>query len=314
MKMKVLAIDIGGTNLRGAVINQEGSFLKRDKINSMAKAGIDKLINNLIQFINSFNNYKFDAIGLGIPGIIDKESGIITQAPNIAGVSNFPLIDTLKEKIDVPIIIENDACAAAVGEHWLGSAKGTNSMIMLTLGTGLGGGIIINGDLWRGENGMAGEIGHTIVDINGPSCNCGNNGCLESFVSGEALRRIVSENNDLKKTLVNTKLEDIPEALKILAEEGNNNAKQIWAKFGKYLGIGISSIINLLNVEMIVIGGGISNAWNLFIDQTNDEIRIRSLKGPINNLKINKANLGDDSGVVGISKLSFNYLEKNLVN
>jgi len=177
MSDKVIGIDIGGTNLRGAVVDSEGNIHKRMKILSQADQGIDKLIENLANFIADISKgEKVTNIGVGIPGIIDSKNGIITQAPNILNVDDYPLRSVLKEKLgpDLNIVIENDSNSAALGEWWMGASKDVNSMIMLTMGTGVGGGIVLDGKLWTGADGMAGEIGHMTIYPDGARCNCGN--------------------------------------------------------------------------------------------------------------------------------------------
>jgi len=306
---KVLGIDIGGTNLRGAIINEEGGVSARKKINSGARDGIEKLVQNIISFVALYDNYNPSAIGIGIPGIINLETGILTQAPNISDVTNYPILEILKDQILYPVVLENDANCAAAGEFWKGSGKESDSMIMLTLGTGLGGGIILNGELWRGEGGMAGEIGHIIVDPDGPECNCGNNGCLESFVSAEAIRRIVRNSRELSEKTLNIEQDNIPEKIRDLAMEGDDESIRIWDEFGRFLGIGITSLVNLLNVECITVGGGLSNAWDLFIDKAEKEIELRALEGPKKKLKISRGELGDDAGIIGSAYLAFKSLE-----
>lgn len=307
MKRKILGIDIGGTNLRGAVITDNGDIIARRKVSSNAGKGIDQLIDTLTDFIEEFDKHEIDGLGIGIPGIIDQKKGILTQAPNIAGVKNYPLRKNLLKKLsaDIPIVIENDANCAALGEFWMGAGESKiSSMIMLTIGTGLGGGIILDGKLWTGEDGMGGEIGHMTINSDGPLCNCGNSGCIESYVSAEALRRIVDDMPRIKNKLSKVNKEDIPEALTELASSGDNDALDIWKELGKNLGVGIASLANILNMEMVVIGGGISNAWNYFIKDTKNEISKRGLKAPAERLKIRKAVLGDDAGIFGACYLA----------
>lgn len=307
MKKNILGIDIGGTNLRGAVVSSNGEIIARDKIGSNADKGIEKLVETLVSFVGKFDKYNLNAVGIGIPGIINKKTGVLTQAPNITGVTNYPLKDNIFNKLNtnIPIVIENDANCAALGEYWMGSGKNKNvSMIMFTIGTGLGGGIILNNDLWTGEDGMGGEIGHMTINIHGPLCNCGNYGCIETYVSAEALRRIVAEDSELQKKLKNTKKEDIPKKLMELAASGDKKAKKIWKELGENLGVGIANLVNILNVEMVVIGGGLSNAWELFIEDTRKEVKKRALTAPGERLKIEKAVLGDDAGIFGACYLA----------
>ncbi len=309
MADNVIGIDIGGTNLRGALVDSEGNILKRAKILSEADQGIDKLIENLTSFIaNISKGEKVANIGLGIPGIIDSKTGIITQAPNIMNVNDYPLRSVLNEKLgsDLNVVIENDANSAAVGEWWMGSAKAVNSMIMITLGTGVGGGIVLDGKLWTGADGMAGEIGHITIYPEGALCNCGNYGCLESYASARAIRRMVKEgledkhlNTVLRETTENAHIEDIPRIVMEAATAGDKFSLRIWKEVGTALGIGIADLVNLLNIEMVVIGGGVSNAWDLFINTTIEEAKKRAFRAPMQRAEIKKGLLKDDAGILG---------------
>lgn len=313
MNRKVLGIDIGGTNLRGALLSDDGKVIKRSKIPSGAGKGITYLVDTLAKFIKNFDAQKPACIGIGIPGIMNRKSGILTQAPNIEGVDNYPLVEMLNERLDgrTPFVIENDANCAAVGEYWMGAGKSaTSSLVMLTIGTGLGGGIILGGTLWSGEDGMAGEIGHMTINSNGPLCNCGNNGCIETYVSAEALRRMVGENPEIKNKLGQTDVAEYPEALMLLAENGDKTAESMWKELGKNLGTGIASLANILNMEMVVIGGGLSNAWNYFIEDTVNEVKKRGLRAPCESLKIERTALGDDAGIFGAGYLAIKSLEE----
>ncbi len=314
MSDKVIGIDIGGTNLRGALVDSEGNIHKRMKILSQADQGIDKLIDNLANFIADISKgEKVPNIGVGIPGIIDSKNGIITQAPNIMNVDNYPLRSVLKEKLgpDLNIVIENDANSAAVGEWWMGASKDANSMIMLTMGTGVGGGIVLDGKLWTGADGMAGEIGHMTIYPDGARCNCGNYGCLESYASATAIRRMVKEglqdgnlNTVLRETTENMHIEDIPRIVMEAASSGEEFSLKIWKEVGVALGIAIASLVNLLNIEMVVIGGGVSNAWDLFIDTTYKEAHKRAFRAPMEKAKIERGLLGDDAGILGSGYLA----------
>jgi len=318
---KVIGIDIGGTNLRGALANKDGDILKRMKISSHADQGIEKLIDNLAGFIKDISEGEnVRDIGLGIPGIIDSKNGIITQAPNILNVHDYPLRAALNKKLgsDIHLVIENDSNSAAVGEWWIGASKNVNSMIMITMGTGVGGGIVLDDKLWTGADGMAGEIGHMTIYPDGAKCNCGNYGCLESYASASAIRRMVREglenkslNTKLRESIRNAYLEDIPEIVMEAASEGDSFSLGIWQEVGKALGIAIASLVNLLNIEMVVIGGGVSNAWDLFIDATYEEAHRRAFRAPMKRAKIKKGLLGDDAGILGSAHLAFkSYSEK----
>lgn len=307
---KVLGIDIGGTNIRGAVVNERFEVISRRQIKSDAKEGIDKVVENLIGFIKSFEELTPSAIGIGFPGIINHKEGILIQSPNIPGGADFPLLNTLKRHFQpLPLIIENDVNCIALAEFWEGSGRDCDSMIMLAVGTGLGGGIILRQELWRGEDGTAGEIGHMVIDPKGPECNCGSSGCLESFVSAEAVRRVVKSSPVLTEKTCNTEADDIPKKIMELAAEGNTEAVDLWKQFGTYLGIGIANLINLLNIKNIIVGGGLSNAWDFFIDSTEHEIKKRALKTPENKFNIRKAKLRDDAGILGSALLTLKSSE-----
>lgn len=319
MRDKVIGIDIGGTNLRGALVDNEGKIHKRMKILSEAELGIDRLIENLAGFVREISEgEQINGIGIGIPGVIDSKNGIITQAPNISKVDNYPLRSVLIEKLgnELDVIIENDANNAALGEWWIGAAKDVNSMLMITLGTGVGGGIVLDGELWRGAQGMAGEIGHITIYPDGAKCKCGNSGCLESYASANAIRRMVNEGLNekdlgtvLRSTIKGGHVEDIPRVVAEAALGGDAFSIDIWHRVGKALGIGIATLVNLFNIEMIVIGGGVSNAWDLFIDSVLEEASARALRAPMKNAKIEHALLKDDAGIMGAAYLSFNSSE-----
>lgn len=309
----MIGIDIGGTNLRGAVVDSRGKILKRYSASSGASTGIDNLINNLARLINNLRSeYKITGIGIGIPGIIDLKKGVITQAPNIKNAVNFPIRNALQNKIKprVPIIIENDANCAVLGEYKYGVGKDFSTLIMITLGTGVGGGIILNGQIWNGAHTMGAEIGHIKIYPGGSKCNCGHRGCLESYSSLLGIKNIIKKGikeNKINKTLLDliktTAQDKLPELIFQQAKNGNRFSKKLWEEFGEALGIGISSLTNLLNPEMVVIGGGIANAWQMFIPSVKQAVKDNTLIGPYKKLKIGKSKLQDDAGVLGAASL-----------
>lgn len=316
MEKSVIGIDVGGTNLRGAVVSPKGEVTRRVKIASGAHEGIEAVVNNLAGLIQNIGEgEELAGVGFGIPGIIDSKNGIITQAPNIANVSNYPIRERLRQKLGekTRVVVENDANCAAVGEWWMGAGKDVDSLIMLTLGTGVGGGIILDGKLWSGADGMGGEIGHMTIYPDGARCNCGNYGCLESYSSASAIRRMVKEILDdssvvtvLRDSVQGAEPAGIPEVVMRAAQGGDKAALGIWEKFGTALGIGIASCVNILNVEMVVIGGGVSQAWEMFIGRAKEELSRRGLKAPSERVKVMKSVLGDDAGIIGASYLALN--------
>jgi glucokinase len=320
MDKKVIGIDVGGTNLRGAVVSADGKILRRMKIASQADKGIEAVIDNLASLIRSVGEGEDVAgVGFGIPGIIDFKTGIITQAPNISNVDNYPIRENLGKRLGggMRVIIENDANCAAVGEWWMGAGRDIDSLVMITLGTGVGGGIVLDGKLWRGADGFGGEVGHMTIYPGGPRCNCGNYGCLEVYSSATGIRRMVKEalaDPDAKTALRElVKDEDpgrMPEVVMKAAQEGDKAALGIWEQFGIALGIGMASLVNILNVEMIVIGGGVSQGWEMFIDRALAELKRRALRAPAERVKVMKSVLGDDEGIIGASYLALNSGER----
>ena len=301
MKRKFLGIDIGGTNLRGKIISEKGDALGEKKTLSEAHMGIYRLMENLAGFIEEFAGEEISAIGIGIPGTVDRRNGTLVQAPNIANTKDFPFTEALLDRIgtNTPVFVENDASCAALGEHRAGAGRGSGSMVMITLGTGFGGGIILDGRLWSGEDGFAGEVGHMAIDPSGPLCACGGRGCVETYVSQVAIKRIVREHAELREKLAGTEESAIPERLAELAREKDRAAISVWNDFGTNLGVGISILVNVLDVKTVVVGGGLSGAWELFIGKTLEEAERRCLGGAARGLKIKRAVLGDDSGVLG---------------
>lgn len=310
MKRKFLGIDIGGTNIRGKVISEEGKTLGERKTLSDAHMGISRLMENLAGLIEGFAGEGVSAIGIGIPGTVDRASGTLVQAPNIANTKNFPFTEALSEKIGTatPFFIENDASCAALGEYRAGAGRGSNSMVMITLGTGFGGGIILDGRLWSGENGFAGELGHMTINPSGPLCACGVRGCIETYVSQVAIKRIVREHAELSEKLAGTEESALPESLAELAREKDQAAISVWNDFGANLGVGISILVNILDVKTVVVGGGLSGAWELFIGKTLEEAERRCLGGADRGIQIKRAVLGDDSGVLGACYVAKNGL------
>ena len=313
MKRKFLGIDIGGTNLRGKIISEGGEVLGEGKTRSDAHAGISSLMENLGDFIKGFSGEEISAIGIGVPGTLDRRDGTLVHAPNVANTKNFPFTEALLERIgtETPVFIENDASCAALGEYRAGAGRGSDSMVMITLGTGFGGGIILNGNLWSGEDGFAGELGHMTIDPSGPECGCGGRGCVETYVSQVAIKRIVRECPELSEKLAGTEESAIPERLAELAREKDPEAVSVWNDFGANLGVGISILVNVLDVKTVVVGGGLSNAWELFIGKTLEEAEIRCLGGAARKLEIKRAALGDDSGVLGACYVAKSGLGEN---
>jgi len=313
-----IAVDFGGTNIRVAAIDTKGKIYKRIKRPALAQEGKESVKKNLLSAIEeiyqTLPKKKIKGIGLGIAGAIDLEKGIISQSPNFPGCDNYPLRDEIQVDFlkSIPILLENDANAAAVGERWKGVGKGMDNLICLTLGTGIGGGIIINGKLVHGTNGMAGELGHITVDPSGPRCNCGNYGCLEALASATAIRREAIEaakkhpESELNQRCKGNRKVITAEMVYHSALFGDPIAQKIYQVMGRYLGIGVATLINIFNPEMVIIGGGVSKAWEIFFPFLQEEVNSRAFKIPAQAAKIVPAACGDDAGLLGAAYLVFN--------
>ena len=310
MKDYFIGLDLGGTNIRAAAITKEGEILHRVKIATEVSKGKESVIANILKIIETIREktkgFKLSAIGMGIPGIIFFDKGIVARSPNFPDWIDFNLRERLSKDLDVPFYIDNDANLAAFGEGCIGAGRNYNSFCMLTLGTGVGGGIILNKNIWRGEYGMAGELGHITIYPDGHPCPCGNKGCLEQYASATGIVRMAMEGNPPSPTFTKGGKEGIITADMIfqLAKEGDRFALEIFQKMGRILGIGIADLVNILNIELFVLGGGVADSWDYFIDSAIDEIKKRTYRITGERVKVVKAELGDDAGIFGAAYMA----------
>lgn len=302
----VIGVDLGGTNLRTALLSPDGKILDKHKEATRASDGWKKVVARLIDSIKKQHEsagrmgVNVAGVGVGAPGVIQSDRGIVVKSPNFPDWNNLPLKDALEKALDLPVHIENDANAAALGEQWLGAGHGIGSMILLTLGTGVGGGIVLNNQIWQGADGMAGELGHMTVIPDGRLCGCGNNGCLEMYASARGIVQSYHERKHATASFTEVTSELVYE----LARKGEADALAVMQGMGSMLGIGIANLINIFNPEMIVIGGGVKDAWPLFIDATRAEIRKRAFEVPAARTRIVESKLGDDAGMVGAAAVA----------
>lgn len=315
MEKVSIGVDLGGTHLRVGLVDKEGRIFKKAEGSTSVQDGKDRVIKRLIETIRTFQDevksesLEISAVGLGAPGIIDIKKGVMAVAPNLPDWVDVPLRNIVSDSIGIPVILENDANAWAFGEKWVGSGKDFQDFILITLGTGLGGGIIHKGELFHGADGMAGEIGHMTVNPDGPVCGCGNTGCLQVYASAKG---IVERTIEAIESGAETRLRDITEGnfYKISSEmvyeaakEGDSLARDIMREMGRYLGIGIANLINIFNPEAIIIGGGVSDAWDLFIEPARKEIQKRAFAIPAERTKIIQSSLSE-GGLIGAAGLA----------
>lgn len=313
-KQIVIACDLGGTNLRMAAIDSAGNVLYRTKRETPKADRADEVVGAMIESaVECRENVKklgeVLAIAIAAPATVNVGKGIILKAPNVPALDGFRIVAALENELNLKAILENDANAAAVGENWLGASKGFENSICITLGTGVGGGIIIDGKILRGIDGTAGEIGHICVEPLGEPCGCGSRGCVEQYSSATAIVRQTQElasqypKSDLShKTRLTSK--DVYEAGLV----GDELALEVFRRQGFYLGIALGGLINVLNPEVIVIGGGAAAGWDLFIPHLQEQIEKRTYREPRLRAKLEKAILGDDAGILGTAKLAFDRL------
>jgi glucokinase len=241
-------------------------------------------------------------MGIGFPGPLNAETGTIFNPPNLNGWDSVPLRNILEKELGVPVAIENDANAAALGEWWRGAGSGTHSLFCITLGTGVGGGIIMDGKVWHGASSIAGEIGHTTVIRDGIKCTCGNIGCLETYAcSGGILKRVNNAllkegDNDSQQPLTNLK------QVNQMVIQGNEIVLNVIKETGVILGIAVANIANLLNPEMIVLFGGVTNLGEYLVIPLKEEVKRRAFKKATESLRIELSQLGDNSGILGAAK------------
>ncbi len=309
----VLAADIGGTNTRMAVVNENGDIITLLKKSTHCKEGRDEMIRFIVSFTgetiekSKLSKETICGMGIGFPGPLNAEVGTIFNPPNLNGWDNVPLKDILEKELKVPVAIENDANAAALGEWWKGAGSGTGSLFCITLGTGIGGGIILNGKVWHGASSIAGEIGHTTVIRDGIKCTCGNIGCLERYAcSGAILKRVndalLEGGSGSAEPLTNLKQMDE------MVMQGNEIVLNVIKETGVILGIAIANIANLLNPEMIVLFGGVTNLGEHLFEPLKEEVDRRAFKKATESLRIELSQLGDNSGVLGAARSIFSKL------
>jgi glucokinase len=308
---ETVGVDLGGTKVLVGVIGGERQVLYEDREGSAGQTG-DELLNTLEREIRQAleAHPDVDAVGLGVPCTIDRERGLAISAVNLP-IHNLPIRDEMRKRLQKPVFIDNDANVAALAEHRLGAARGVSNAVMLTIGTGIGGGLIINGDLYRGSTGAASEPGHIVIDFDGPRCqgNCPNRGCMETFASGTALAREGREAAEREPESVLGRALAAGEPIDgktvtDAANDGDPVAVAVVEEAGRRLGAGLSSLANIFEPEVIVIGGGVAKAiGDLMLEPARAELRWRALP-PMNEVPVQAAELGPEAGMIGAATMA----------
>ncbi len=309
-----IGIDVGGTNVKIALVDVKGKIVYSNSVPTRAEMGYEYTVNNIKQAIydllkeTKLTTKDIEGIGFGFPGQVDYKAGIVRNAPNIPGWVEVPIAKLIEDEFKIPTRVDNDVRCAALGELNYGAGKGCENLICITVGTGIGSGLILNGKLVRGASNAAGEIGHIKLQMNGgPICGCGDTGCLEAFASGPS---IVAMAEDYIKGGKSTKFREMANGSPITpyivceaAKAGDPVAQRIFTIMGEYIGIGLASVVNLLNPEKIIVGGGVADAGDILLKPMTEALKKRAMKIAGSAVEIVPAQLGNTAGVIGSSLL-----------
>jgi glucokinase len=323
MQAYAIGVDLGGTNLRIAAVDAAGTLLQKVTTGAQVAKGRDFVVAEMTDAIRQLSTKfaglgELEGIGIGVPGILDMETGVVRKSPNLPDWVDYPVREEIERRLKTQVVLENDANVAALGEKWLGAGREVDSLCMITLGTGVGGGLVLNGKIWRGMSGMAGELGHINVQPDGPPCGCGSQGCVEQFASATAIKRMAIEAIERGEApeLARAMKEEPEFSSRVvyqMAVQGDRAAQQIFRRVGIALGVAVADLVNIFNLPMYVIGGGVVSAWDAFAPALTEEVRKRSFvytatESSANLLNarktiITRALLGSDAGLYGAARL-----------
>lgn len=292
--MRLVGIDLGGTAIKAGAIRADGTILERRQIPTQLERGAEDLLDRMAQLVRELG---FEGrAGIGSPGLIDARGGRVLQSPNLACLERVDLLAGLARRLGVEpgaLALENDANAAAYGEHWLGRGRNEQDFLLVTLGTGVGGGLILGGELYAGPGGMAGEVGHMVVDPRGPRCGCGRLGCLETLASATAAMRRAAESG------LSTDLSALAQA----ARRAAGPERELLREVGCDLGRGLASVVTLLDLRCFVVGGGFGAALDTLLEGAHAGLAERCFGERVETVRILPAELGADAGWIGAARL-----------
>ena len=305
-----VGVDMGGTNLRCGAVSRSGAIILLRRAPANALGAADAVVANIAANVEAVAQQARGrglgaprGIGVAVPGPLDLVNGTVTTTPHVSAWRSFPLRARLERQLGGPVTVENDANAWALGEFWCGAARGRSEVVLLTLGTGVGGGLIVGGRIVHGIAGMAGELGHVTVEPEGVRCDCGARGCLEAYASASGIQRLVEQRLRRRARMpalfTDTQGEFAVRRLAQAARGRNPLARAVLGVAGKYLGIAVASFVNIFNPELVVIGGGVSGALPLMREPMMREIKARAFAAALRRVRIVRAGLGEHAGVVG---------------
>ena len=316
----ILGIDLGGTKILTAIVNPQGKMLSRDHTITPAAKGTEGVIQAILASAEravegaSITMDSVSAIGVGAPGLSDPETGILFTSPNLPGWEDVPLRDMIRDRLGKKAFLINDGNAAALGEYYFGAAKGAAHFVYVTISTGIGGGIVIDGKILNGCKGMAGEIGHMTISDEGPACHCGNQGCWEALASGTALAKAAQKRIEMGAGtailgFADGKIANVTaQTVQAAAEKGDPLANQLILKTAYYFGVGLANLVNIFNPEMIVIGGGLSNMGDRLLKPAYEVAEKRAFKRAYRTVRFVRAALGRNSGVLGAAAFAYDEM------
>lgn len=305
------AIDLGGTKILSLVADAGGKVYGEDRRPARTGEGLEALMRRMEESLAvargaaGLKEADLAAVGIASPGAVDVARGVVPDAPQLPGWKDVPLRDLMEKQLGLPVALENDATAAALGEHTFGAGRGSQYMLFLTVSTGIGGGIIIDGQLYRGKSGAAGELGHVTIDPDGPPCGCGARGHLEAFASGSAIARHGQALLERKEAPILARLaaKEGPVTAEMMhraALEGDEGCRQAFQEAGRYLGIALASFVNIFNPELIVIGGGVANTGELLLGPARRTMEELAMTQPLRDVRLALGQLGDRAGALGM--------------
>ncbi len=321
---QAIGVDLGATTVKAGIVSREGKILANYSIETLADKGPTAVIRQISftihQLLNQSKGTDIVGIGIGSPGVVALDGGVVRYPPNFSAWTEVSLGEEIQKEFRMAVDVENDANVAALAEAAFGAGKGEKNFLFVIWGTGVGGGIILNGGIYRGPYGGAGEIGHVTIDYNGPPCGCGSYGCIEAYVGQRYLSQRtrdrlkplleVAERNRSKKPvskivdLVNGNLDLIePRVISMAAQQGDPLAHEMLEEAGKLLGIGIASVLNVLDLRLVIIGGGISAADEFVFKAIERSIHSRVLKSSKGKIRVAPAQLGNMAGILGAASL-----------
>ena len=300
-KKFIIGIDLGGTNLKAGLLDLNYKIRRRYNLATRRYIQKEDLISAIVYCVNKISRDSglrtndIGAIGIGLPGPVDAKGGIVHFLPNIPGWRQVKLKKILQDKLKLPVFLDNDVKLITLAEQKLGSAAPFKNSLCIALGTGVGGGLILEGSLYRGEDNAAGEIGHLPINESGPHCNCGGRACLEAYIGNKVIlrqaRRVFGSGMSLER-------------LSALAANGNKKARCFWSKIAGHLGVALAGVVNLLNLDAVIIGGGVSGAGKVLFDTVKKTIQARAMSVQAGRVQVLRAKLGSDAGLIGAAILA----------